>query len=145
MGDSLDRYRDKRDPTATNEPFAPVPSPRLSGGTTTTRHGEYDLGPIKFYYFDPRKKAYDSLSILEVPVRVTGEDLENIKLKQSGEDAFYSDAILSASNGLERDAPSTTLLFLAPIILVLGGVAYHIFKRRKPGSQAPEVKKNILD
>lgn len=110
-----------------------------------TRHGDYNLGPIKFYYFDPRKKAYDSLSIPDVPVKVTGEDLENLKLKQSGEDAFYSNAVLSASNGLDRDAPNTLLLFLAPILLVLGGVAYHIFKRRQPEKAAPETKKDLLD
>lgn len=111
-----------------------------------TRHGEYDLGPINFYYFDPRKKAYDSLSIATIPVKVTGEDLENLKLKQSGEDAFYSEALLSAGNGLRRDAPQTWYLFLAPILLVLGGTAYHIYKRRKPKSaDSAQVHKDLLD
>jgi hypothetical protein len=57
-----------------------------------TRKGNFELGPLKFYYFDPEKGAYDSLVAPAMSVTVTGDDIENQRIGKSGTDSFYSSA-----------------------------------------------------
>lgn len=54
MGDSLERYRDKRDPSRTNEPFAPLVAGSLSNKSTKTRQGEYVV-----HLHDATRRHYD--------------------------------------------------------------------------------------
>lgn len=100
-----------------------------------TRNGSYDIGPIRFYYFDPVRKAYDSLTVNNIPIRVNGEDLKNLKLKQNGEDQFYKSVVDEAKIGLRRDSEHRGWYLLGPFLLLGGALTYHFMRKRKQGSR----------
>lgn len=106
-----------------------------------TRNGKFDLGPVRFYYFDPKKDAYDSLVVKNIPVRITGEDLENIKLKQSKKDDFYETVFSDADDGLQRDQRMPWYAFAGPMLLVVGAAVFAIMRR----SQKTETREEIED
>ncbi|MEY3444247.1 MAG: hypothetical protein RLZZ519_2528 [Bacteroidota bacterium] len=92
-----------------------------------TRSGEFDLGPLRFYYFDPEKAAYDSLVVPELKVKVTGEDIENQRIGKSGADDFYESAF-AASGGV---------VFVAGMLLVAGLVTTGVIRRRRTAKHKP--------
>lgn len=95
------------------------------------RGGEYDLGPLAFYYFNAAKNAYDSLVVSNIPVKVTGEDLDNLMLKQSGLDGFYETALAEADDKLKRNTGSFgTLVFLGVILLMAGAVTFNVVRNK---------------
>ena len=59
--------------------------------------GEYDLGPITFYYFDPEKRAYDSASIESIPIIVSGDPIPQL-LEVNALDKFYRKALKTADD-----------------------------------------------
>lgn len=59
--------------------------------------GGFNLGPIRFYYFNPVEKKYDSLLVDYIPVKIEGENLANMKLKSGTLDEFYKDNLEHAS------------------------------------------------
>lgn len=65
-----------------------------------TRSGDFDLGPLRFYFYDPEAGHYDSLIVPELKVKVVGDDIENQRIGKSGSDAFYEDALKSSGNKL---------------------------------------------
>src|SRR5262245_53902199 len=64
-GDSLTSYREKRDPAATNEPFAPMPQ----GGAGATRVGRYvvHLHDATREHYDVRLEVGGTLKSFAVP------------------------------------------------------------------------------
>ena len=58
--------------------------------------GQYDLGPIAFYFFNPEKAAYDSSRIESIPINVTGDGIPQL-LEVNALDKFYRKALRSAS------------------------------------------------
>ncbi len=112
-----------------------------------TRSGDYDLGPVKFYYLNPQTEAYDSLVIESIPVTVYGEDLENLVLKQSGNDEFYKDTMQQARNDLIRDQRGSWLVLLGGFLLVAGVITFRFIKKQKePNAEARPIEgKSKLD
>ncbi len=102
-----------------------------------TRHGDYDLGPVKFYYLNPETETYDSLVIDKIPVKVNGEDLENLVLKQSGNDEFYKDAISQAQNNLIKDQKGSWIAFLGGFLILAGVITFRIVKSKKESTDKP--------
>lgn len=98
-----------------------------------TRPGSYDLGPIKLYYFDPVRRAYDSLSVDELPIKVTGEDLANKLLKNSGMDSFYEQNIKKAKEGLDRDGGGMGMkvFWLVGMGVLVGTVGWRVWSGRR--------------
>lgn len=113
-----------------------------------TRNGSYDLGPIKFYYFDPKEEKYDSLVVETIPVKINGEDLENLVLKQSGNDEFYQTAIVKSANQLNRDQKGPWMAFLGGFILIAGVITFKVIRNKKDAKKdtpPPSIPKRKLD
>ncbi len=111
-----------------------------------TRNGRYDLGPVKFYYFNPEREVYDSLVVNSIPIKVTGEDLENIKLKQSKKDDFYQTAFSEAGTNLEQDRTPAWWMVVAPVLLLIGVTVFVTVRNRKQETSPEEpVSYNPLD
>lgn len=105
------------------------------------RKGQYDLGPLAFYYFNSAKNAYDSLVVSNIPVKVSGEDLGNLMLKQSGLDRFYETALSDADDSLKKNSGSLgSLVFLGVILLMAGAVTFNIVQKKGKSKEenAPE-------
>lgn len=96
-----------------------------------TKGGDYDLGPLKFYYFNPKDERYDSLVVASLPVRVTGEDLENLVLQKTGLDSFYETALSDADAGLRKKGNMGGIAFLGALLLLAGAVTYRVVRQRK--------------
>ncbi|MCB9233112.1 MAG: protein BatD [Bacteroidia bacterium] len=96
-----------------------------------TEPGDYNLGPLKFYYFDPNKNDYDSLEVPNLPLRVSGEALNEMMLKNSSLDRFYSSAMENASDHVPGGFPFKKGLFLGCIALLIGAVGFRVVKDRK--------------
>lgn len=110
------------------------------------RNGNYDLGPIKLYYFNPTKEVYDSLSVESIPVKVNGEDLENLVLKQSGNDEFYQAKVAEAGNTLKKDRAGNWMIFVGGFLMVAGVMAFKFAGKTKKKTDTPlEVPKDKLD
>ena len=131
---------------------ADKPSPNLKTSTSETRYfgektytyylvptrnGQYDLGPVKFYYLDPATEKYDSLVVESITVKVNGEDLENLVLKQSGNDEFYKAAISEAENDLNRDQKGSWMAFLGGFLLIAGVFTFRIIKNKQEKGKTP--------
>lgn len=93
-----------------------------------TKHGNFDLGPINFYYFNPSEEVYDSLTIPGISVRIEGEDLENIVSKSSGLDMFYKNGIEDAVTEIKSKPFKGRLAIIGLLLLVLGSAAYGTVK-----------------
>jgi hypothetical protein len=95
------------------------------------RAGDYDLGPIKFFFFDPSKRAYDSLIVPEIKVKVTGEDIENQRISESTTDDFYTTALGSSAQKLASSHRGSGWILFGGLALVAGVVAARTMRRRK--------------
>jgi len=96
-----------------------------------TRPGQYDLGPIKFYHFNPGTKSYDSLVVPNLPVKVSGEDLTDKLLKDKELDRFYEQGFSQSSTRLIGDSwPVWPFWTLGVSTLVFAGVWGGIRRRR---------------
>lgn len=102
------------------------------------RNGDYNLGPLKFFYFDPREKRYDSLVVDDIPIAVQGEDLDNLMLKQSGLDRFYESALSEAEEQVRRQGGGGTLIFLGVILLVAGAFTFRFVRQKNAAAQVIE-------
>lgn len=89
-----------------------------------TKHGNYDLGPVKMYFFNPTKKSYDSLVVDGIRVRVEGDDLDNIVLKSSGIDMFYSNGIDNSSDQMASNKFSGKWGVVLLLLTVVGSAVY---------------------
>jgi hypothetical protein len=101
-----------------------------------TRSGEFDLGPLRFFYFDPEKGAYDSLVVPEIKVKVTGDDIENQRIGKSGTDEFYSTALSASASKLHGSGGSSKWILLGGLALVTGLVTTGVMRKRKVRKQA---------
>lgn len=102
-----------------------------------TRSGDFDLGPLRFYYFDPEKAAYDSLVVPELKVKVTGDDIENQRIGKSGTDDFYVSAFGASSAAVTNGNRVSMIVFVSGMVLVIGMVTTGLMRRRKV-SKAPK-------
>lgn len=106
-----------------------------------TRSGEYDLGAVQFYYFDPKKEVYDSLVVKGIKVSVTGEDLDNLVLKSSSLDNFYQSQLNAGHDSFHSNNKPGPFLLVLIAIGVLGGVGAIGFTRnRKRQKSEPDQK-----
>jgi hypothetical protein len=96
-----------------------------------TRSGDFDLGPLRFYYFDPEKAAYDSLVVPELKVKVSGEDIENQRIGKSDADQFYETAFAASADGLQSSGGTGPIVFIGGMLLVAGLVTTGLVRRRK--------------
>lgn len=107
-----------------------------------TRRGEYDLGPLRFYFFDAEAGRYDSLVVPELRVRVTGDDIENQRIGKSGTDDFYKDALKLSNNNLSASTDYNGLalgLGMLGVFAVLGvAIVRNRRQRRKPVARENE-------
>lgn len=99
-----------------------------------TKPGAHNLGPVKFYFFDPRQRAFDSLTVADIPIQVTGEDLTNKLLKNSGMDGFYERSIAAAGRGLDSDGDTPKWLWAMGFLALLGTSIWAILQRNKKQS-----------
>lgn len=102
-----------------------------------TKPGKYNLGPVKFYFFDPAKRSYDSLQVADLPLQASGEDLANKLLKNSGIDGFYERNMTMATSGLDNDRHASKWFWLLGVVALLGTVAYSVVRRNRSG-KSPE-------
>lgn len=95
--------------------------------------GDYNIGPINFYFFNPQKYRFDSLSIQNLPVKIVGKDIPQL-VQVNALDNFYRDALEGASR--EQKIPfyfASLLIWIATAILsalLLYGFLLEIKKRR---------------
>ncbi|HHG84680.1 MAG TPA: hypothetical protein ENJ82_08015, partial [Bacteroidetes bacterium] len=101
-----------------------------------TRSGKYDLGPLKFFYLNPKSGTYDSLVVANIPVQVTGDDLDNLVLKKSGLDRFYETALSNSGEKLRGHGQSGVWAFLGILLLLGGAVVFRLV--RKPEKDVPQ-------
>jgi BatD DUF11 like domain len=97
-----------------------------------TKPGSHNMGPVKFYFFDPSRHAFDSLTVADLPIQVTGEDLTNKLLKNSGMDGFYEQSIAAAGKGLDSDADTPKWLWFLGVLPLLGSIGWAVFRRNRP-------------
>ncbi len=87
--------------------------------------GEYEIGPVVFTYFDPRREVYDSLISDPMVLTVTGEDRPQV-LEANRLDGFYRLAFSNAGprNGLHLPAESfwTIVLGIGAICMLIAGL-----------------------
>jgi hypothetical protein len=95
------------------------------------RSGDFDLGPLRFFYFDPDKGAYDSLVVPEIKVKVEGDDIENQRIGKSGTDEFYATALSKTSDALHATDKTSTWVLLGGLLLTGGVVVGGVLRRRK--------------
>ena len=97
--------------------------------------GGFNLGPIKFYYFNAQAQQYDSLLVDYIPVKVDGENLTNLKLKSGTLDEFYKDNMERASTkyslGILKNKKWIFLGFIASIGGFLGWAARRRHKKEE--------------
>ena len=79
--------------------------------------GNYSLGPVVFYYFNPETSSFDSLKIDQIPIAVTGEEIPQL-LEVNILDNFYRNALRNSS-----DIPPKPISFSNYIILILAFAA----------------------
>lgn len=95
--------------------------------------GDYNIGPISFYYFNPNKYRFDSLKINSIPVKIVGKDIPQL-VEVNALDNFYRDALESSSD--EQKLPfrfASILIWIATGVLVallLYGFFWEIRKQR---------------
>jgi hypothetical protein len=106
-----------------------------------TRSGNYDFGPLRYYYFDPEKGKYDSLVVPEIKVKVTGDDIENQRIGKSGTDSFYETALKGSSDRVQRSNRASAWILLGGLVAAGGLVTTGMVRRRKQ-RKAPAVKEN---
>ncbi len=96
-----------------------------------TRAGEFNLGPLKFYYFKPAEQQYDSLQLEYLPILVEGENLENMIVKTGILDGFYKDRMELASDKVSWRVHPGKFGFLGLLSLVgLSALSVGIRKRK---------------
>ena len=115
-------------------------SKRYNWALLPTRSGKYNLGPYSFYYFNPEKEQYDSIVIPNLNVRVTGEDIENQRIKKSGVDQFYSEAMASSSDDLKQNSISVGWIVLLGSLLMIGTISTSIVRKRIAAKKAQEAE-----
>lgn len=106
-----------------------------------TRSGEYDLGPLRFFYFDPQQGRYDSLVVPEIKVRVTGDDIENQRIGKSGTDGFYVTAFAGSANRLHSSHELGGWVLLGGFGMVAGVVAIAVVRHRRQRQSAQAQEK----
>ncbi len=100
------------------------------------RAGDYDFGPISFYFFDPEKNAYDSLVVPELKVKVTGDDIENQRIGKSGTDQFYESALKSAHQDLNSSHVNSGWMLFAGLGIAGFVAAIGLRRNRKHRSRS---------
>jgi len=101
---------------------------------TAAYEGDYALGPVRFYYFDPGLQAYDSLRIDRITIRVRGKDIPQL-VDVNALDNFYRDAFSRASD--ERKLPfkyASIIIWSSTgmiILLLLYGFLREIIRKRQ--------------
>ena len=102
--------------------------------------GEYDLGPVTFYYFDPEKKAYDSTSIESIPIHVTGEPIPQL-LEVNALDKFYRKALKKADDKPPFGSSYLTWMVVGitvfSLVVILWGMMRKEDKRKKGRKRSP--------
>jgi hypothetical protein len=96
-----------------------------------TKPGSYNLGPVKFYFFDQNKRAFDSLVVADIPLQASGEDLANKLLKNSGMDGFYERNIAAADTDLDSDSNTPKWLWFVGFFALIGAVAVKLVRERR--------------
>ena len=94
------------------------------------KSGELDLGPIQFYYFNPDEQTYDSIVINSLPLKVTGDDLDNLVIKSSSLDGFYVNAFETASEHIPIKSSWPKWLLLVCTLIMGGAVLFSVTKKR---------------
>jgi hypothetical protein len=100
-----------------------------------TKPGAHNLGPIKFYFFDPKARNYDSIFVADVPVAVTGAELADKLMQNNGMDNFYDESISKASTSLQSNGKNVWLFWALGMLVLVGSLAIKlslmIVSRRK--------------
>ena len=96
-----------------------------------TRSGKYDLGPFVFYFFDPEKAEYDSLTVDNLNVRVTGDDIENQRISKSGIDQFYSTALASSRESLGRGSGGAGWVLILGLLMATSLITVGVIRKKK--------------
>ena len=96
-----------------------------------TKGGSYTIGPAKFYYFKPESSEYDSLVTQPFEITVTGEDLDNLVLKNSGLDSFYQVAMEDAGTHVPSRFPYKPVSVLSIILLLSALIIYSRFRAKR--------------
>ena len=73
--------------------------------------GNYYLGPVVFYYFDPEQAKFDSLKIEKIPIKVEGEAIPQL-LEVNILDNFYRNAFKNSSTVPPRSFPFAIYVFI---------------------------------
>lgn len=97
--------------------------------------GEYEIGPVKMYYFHAQKQVYDSLVVPVMHLHAEGEDLVNARLKAKSEDAFYKTAFAAADSGIRKDGGNwPKMIVWCGIVILAAAAGYRVYlgtQRRK--------------
>lgn len=92
--------------------------------------GNYTLGPIDFYFFDPKATRYDSIRIDSIPILVKGENIPQL-LEVDALDNFYRDAFERGDDQMPFRYPYPLYIILAcglVALTVLGRNVYRIIR-----------------
>lgn len=95
--------------------------------------GFYNLGPIRFYYFNTEKEDYDTLEVKDYIVSVTGDAMSLNMLSYSSLGNFYSPILEDAPDTPAGGFDWIKIWFLLAMGTTLGiwGTTKILFKRKK--------------
>lgn len=92
---------------------------------TPTQPGNYNLGPLKFYYFNSEKMVYDSLTLEDIPVRISGDAILLDNNQGGGLANFYQKSIETSSKEVNHSGSKGPAWLLIMISLMVGGVVFY--------------------
>ena len=99
--------------------------------------GQYDLGPVSLYFFNPEKEAYDSVSIQSIPISVIGDGIPQL-LEVNALDKFYRKAFRTAAQKPVKSFQPGRWLVLSFSIISLLVMGIAIIRSQK----SPQKKKD---
>lgn len=95
-------------------------------------HGNYAIGPISFYYFDPRRMQYDSVRIDSISLTIKGEDIPQL-LEVDALNNFYRNAFAKNDDQMPFRFPYPMYLVVGCMLVAIGIVGWNVYRllRRK--------------
>jgi preprotein translocase subunit SecG len=94
------------------------------------KKGQYEIGPVSFYYFDPVKNVYDSLAAGSLKVTAEGEEIASLASGNTGAN-FYRDEIKGASDEIQGSSDPLTKWTAVAATALLALTCFIYFSRRK--------------